>query len=269
MSGDIRVHQIHSSSLGESRQVWVYLPPGYAQNSEKRYPVLYVCDGEGAFDERTAHRNVELGLDEQAESLIGQGSMGEIIMVAVATGGNNEARFKDYTPSQDSRYGGGHAPEYLQFLKDELKPMIDSTYTTRSGSHTTGIMGTSLGGLFALYAGFTAPHTFGCVGALSPSLWYANRDMLYRMMEAKEGPDKVWIDVGTQEQQNPQLAQDRIDEFQVADAILREKGYQPGKTMFTQVIEGAEHSQQAFRQRVAPMLQCLYPPESESSGPDR
>jgi predicted alpha/beta superfamily hydrolase len=235
----------------------VYLPEGY--DPARKYPVLYTCDGEGVFDRETAHNQVELGLDEKAAELVAQGKMSEVIIVAVASGGTNVERFRDYAPVADARYGGGGADKYLAFLQEELKPMVDATYSTATEAGRTGIMGSSLGGLFALYAGFVAPHTFGLVGALSPSLWVANRDMLHRMVEATEGPEKVWIDMGTKEQKDPRLSQDRVDEFRVAELALQEHGYQPGQTMFAHLIEGGVHSQNQFKLQAGDLMESLFP----------
>lgn len=261
ISGDVRLHQVTSQNLGETRRVWVYLPEGYEKNPDKKYPVLYTCDGEGVFDEKTAHNGVELGLDEKAAELVAQGKMSEVIIVAVSSGGTNKERFRDYAPGVDPKYGGGQADRYLAFLKDELKPMLDKTYRTETVAEKTGIMGSSLGGLFSLYAGFTAPHTFGLVGAISPSLWHANRDMLHRMLGATQQPNKVWLDMGTKEQENPQLAADRVQEFQVAELILQERGYQPGQTMFAHLIQDGVHGQRQFKQQAPDLLQSLFPPE--------
>jgi len=261
ISGDVRLHQVPSQQLGESRRVWVYLPEGYEKNPGKRYPVLYTCDGEGVFDEKTAHNGVELGLDEKAAELVSQGKMSEVIIVAVSSGGTNAERLRDYTATVDPKYGGGKADKYLAFLTDELKPMLDRTYRTESVAEKTGIMGSSLGGYFALYAGFTAPHTFGLVGALSPSLWHANRHLLHHMLGAAEGPSKVWVDMGTREQEDPKLAADRVQEFQVAELILQERGYQSGQTMFAHLIQDGIHSQRQFKQQAPDMLQSLFPPD--------
>lgn len=262
ISGDVRLHQVPSQHLGESRRVWVYLPEGYEANPGKRYPVLYTCDGEGVFDEKTAHNGVELGLDEKAAELVAQGKMSEVIIVAVSSGGTNVERLRDYTATVDPQYGGGQAHKYLAFVKDELKPMLDRTYRTETVAEKTGIMGSSLGGYFALLAGFTAPHTFGLVGALSPSLWHANRHLLHFMLGASEGPSKVWIDMGTREQENPKLAADRVQEFRAAELILQERGYQPGQSMFAHLIQDGIHSQRQFKQQAPDLLQCLFPPET-------
>ena len=262
LTGDIRSHRVSSERLQDKRKILVYLPPGYESNPEKRYPVLYVQDGQSIFDERTATRKSEWGLDETAESLISQGKMAETIIVAVDNGGSGESRRVDFTPAPDSRYGGGQADNYLGFLRDELKPMVDATYRTQPQRETTGVMGASLGGLFSLYAGLAAPATFGLVGALSPSLWYAGQDMLKRLDAPSEGRqklEKIWIDMGTEEA-NPDWSLQPITEFRQARTALQAQGYQENVTLFAPEYEGAQHTNQAWRERSGDVLQALFPP---------
>lgn len=259
LSGDIRSHKVRSEVLDDSRKIWVQLPDGYESNPDKHYPVLYTCDGASVFDARTATRNTEWRLDETAAALTAAGKMDEVIIVAVSNGGSAESRRDDYAPCADSQYGGGNASRYLKFLQDELKPMVDNTYRTNPAPETTGIMGSSLGGLFSLYAGFTAPSTFGLVGALSPSLWYAGKDMLSRLQSAPSGPAKVWIDMGTREE-NPEWSLTPVAELQQAEQILVGKGYTPGQNLFAPTFEGADHTNQAWSERAGQVLQALFPP---------
>lgn len=263
MSGDIRSHRVRSEVLDDKRRVLVLLPPSYEKNPDKNYKVLYTNDGQSVFDDRTATRDTEWGLDEAAQELMTSGKMEEIIIVAVGNGGSGQARCDDYAPAPDPRYGGGEADDYLQFLETELKPMVDATYRTQTSAEATGIMGSSLGGLFSLHAGFSAPATFGLVGAISPSLWYAGQHMLKRLEQQASDqpkPQKVWLDMGTQEA-NPDWSLDPVAEFHQATGHLQEMGYQAEQNLFPRLIEGGEHTNEAWRARIGDFLQTMYPPE--------
>ncbi len=262
LSGDIRSHKVHSNSLDENRKVLVYLPEGYEKSPAKSYPVVYVQDGQSIFDDRTATRDTEWGLDETAQKLIGEGKMAETIIVAVANGGSGPSRVTDFTDAVDPVHGQGQARNYLSFLKDELKPMVDATYRTLTGAETTAVMGSSLGGYFALYAGLSAPSTFGLVGALSPSLWFGGQDMLKRIAEmSSDGPrpSKIWIDMGTKED-NPAWSTHQVRDLEQAKDGFVDHGYIVGQNLFAPVIEGGEHTNLAWRNRSGDVLRTLLPP---------
>ena len=156
------------AELGRTRRVWLYLPPGYA-TSGKRYPVLYLHDGQNVFDAATAFAG-EWGVDEALDALHAQGDPGAIV-VAVDNGG--QKRLDEYSPWKNARHGGGEGDAYVDFLANTLKPYVDRHYRTRPGSASTGIMGSSMGGLISLYAGLKYPEVFGRVGVFSPALWFS------------------------------------------------------------------------------------------------
>lgn len=258
LTGDIRSHKVKSELLQEQRKIMVYLPPDYETNTEKHYPVVYVQDGQSIFDDRTATRSTEWGLDETAQTLIGQKKMAEAIIVAVANGGSGASRVVDYTAAPN---GEGRAENYLGFLKDELKPMVDATYRTQPGRETTGVMGSSLGGYFALYAGLSAPQTFGLVGALSPSLWYGGQDMIKRLQSMPSDgpkPQKIWIDMGTNED-NPDWSMHQVADLKQAEEALLDRGYLADQSLFARVYEGGEHTNSSWRERGGDVLQTLLP----------
>lgn len=151
---------INSTNLGgEFRRYRVILPRGYAQHASKRYPVLYMHDGQNVF---------EVGpfgtwdADATGEYLMQQGRMREVILVGID---NTSNRFNNYVTPDD----GGQAHAYVAFVRDELKPIIDATYRTLTGPDDTGAMGSSLGGVVSLYMGWDYAATFGRVGAMSGS----------------------------------------------------------------------------------------------------
>lgn len=159
--------------LGRHRRVWLYLPADYARQPQRRYPVLYLHDGQNVFDAATAYAG-EWGVDETLDRLraSGQDPTG-CIVVAV----DNGSRFRgdEYIPWHNPRLKtGGQGAAYVDFLALTLKPYIDRHYRTRPEAAHTGIAGSSLGGLISVYAALRYPAVFGRVGAFSPAFWVCN-----------------------------------------------------------------------------------------------
>ena len=163
--------------LGRRRRLWLYLPADYAKNSARRYPVLYLHDGQNVFDEATSFGG-EWGIDETLDQLrkTGQDVAGTIV-VAVDNGG--EFRSDEYIPwastaLKGQAHQGGQGGAYVDFLAQTLKPYVDAHYRTRPDVAHTGVAGSSLGGLISVYAALKYPKVFGQVGAFSPAFWVCN-----------------------------------------------------------------------------------------------
>jgi len=168
-TASVNVHIIDTAflipQLAAKRRVWVYLPPSYAL-STKKYPVLYMHDGQNLFDQLTSGYG-EWGVDELLDSLIAKGQK-EYIVIGIDHGGSE--RLKEYNP-YDSEYGKGKGKAYVDFLVQTLKPYIDKQYRTKKDNENTAIAGSSMGGLISMYAIATYPKVFGKVGVFSPAFW--------------------------------------------------------------------------------------------------
>ena len=156
--------------LNRTRRIWIYLPPDYA-TSNKRYPVLYMMDGQNVFDTATSFAG-EWGVDEALDDLHAQGHHG-VIVVAVANGEANRAN--EYHP-YPSPFGGGEGDLFLDFVVDTLKPHVDGNYRTLTNARSTGIGGSSSAGLFSGYAGLREPGVFARVLSFSPA-FFANPEV--------------------------------------------------------------------------------------------
>lgn len=153
--------------LEATRKIWLYLPPGYAK-SKKRYPVMYMHDGQNIFDEYTSGFG-EWGVDECADSLIRNGKPACII-VGIENGPN---RMNEYNPYYFKDVGKGTGDQYLEFIVKNLKPFVDRHYRTLSTGENTIIAGSSMGGLISYYAMLKYPDVFGKGGVFSPAFWTA------------------------------------------------------------------------------------------------
>lgn len=168
-TASVNVHVVDSAfsipQLNAKRKVWIYLPSSYA-TSTKKYPVLYMHDGQNLFDEFTGGYG-EWGVDEVLDSIIAKGGK-EYIVVGIDHGGTE--RLKEYNP-YDSQYGKGKGKAYVDFLVHNLKPYIDQHYRTKTDYKNTSIAGSSMGGLISMYAIATYPKVFGNAGIFSPAFW--------------------------------------------------------------------------------------------------
>ena len=204
LTGDIQQHaQFASRILKNQRDIWVYLPPGYRRSTSRRYPVFYLHDGQNVFDAATAFGGTEWNADETAQGLINRRLIEPLIIVAV--GGAGEDRIHEYTPTSGrlEPNGGSDAKSrgllraYGRFLVHELKPFIDQTYRTRPDKDSTGLGGSSLGGLASLILSFWFPNTFTRIAALSPSVWWDD-SVIHRIVEEiDEAPrsSKIWLEL--------------------------------------------------------------------------
>jgi predicted alpha/beta superfamily hydrolase len=239
--------------------VLVYLPPGYEANKKKRYPVLYLHDGQNLFDGATSFiKGAEWRVDETAQALIEARVIRPLIIVGIYNTGAD--RIDEYTPSADPKYKGGKADLYGRLLVEELKPFIDSHYRTLRDAKNTGLGGSSLGGLVSLHLALKYPKVFGRVAVVSPSVWW-NKKVIVREVEAlkKKTGARIWLDIGTKEGGN-EAEEHKNNTRQLRDA-LSAKGWIEGKDLKYYEAVGAEHNERAWAQRVEPMLKFLFPPK--------
>jgi predicted alpha/beta superfamily hydrolase len=254
-SPNLRKHQgFRSRFLKNQRDLIVYLPPGYEKQPARRFPVLYLHDGQNLFDGATSFiPGMDWHVGQTADRSIHAGAIQPLIIVGIYNAG--KGRVREYTPTRVPRLGGGHANRFAKFLVEEVMPFMQGEYRTLEGPSVTGMGGSSLGGLVSLYVGLKLPHIFGKLAALSPSVWW-NQRVITRFAEAARvhSRPRIWLDVGTRE--GPRIVQD-VEHFR---DVLLQKGWRLGQDLHYERVEGAEHNEAAWAQRVGPFLQFLFPP---------
>ena len=256
LAGTVEQHpEFRSAILGQTRPVWVYLPPQHAREPGRRFPVLYMQDGQNVFDGATAFlAGKEWEVDETAERLIAEGRIEPLVVVAVDNGG--ERRAFEYMPTRDARVGdGGGADLYGRMLVEELKPWVDARYRTRTGREDTGIAGSSFGGIVSLYVGFRHPDVFGKIAALSTSVWVDDHYIVRFVDALPARPEtRIWTDIGTREGRTAVP-----DARALRDALVR-RGWREGVDLRYVEAEGAVHNEVAWAKRMPAVLEFLFPP---------
>jgi predicted alpha/beta superfamily hydrolase len=259
--GEVKVLQnLMSPQLGNTRDISVYLPPSY-HKGKRRYPVLYMHDGQNLFDAYTSYAG-EWRVDETCELLAEEGI--ELIVVGLPNTGVQ--RMAEYGPFRSRGGDGGQGDNYLAFIIETVKPLIDSSYRTRPDRTSTGIMGSSMGGLISLYAAFRHAETFGLIGAMSPSLWFANTAIFPYVRRAALSEARIYLDVGTREGGRSPV--DRLllhassrsyfgNVFRMNELLVA-KGYRPGQTLHYVEEPLAAHNEAAWARRLPDALRFLF-----------
>jgi predicted alpha/beta superfamily hydrolase len=173
----------HIPQLNRYRRICIYLPPDY-HHTHKYYPVLYMQDGQNLFDASTAFAG-EWKIDKTLNLLHTKKKDYGTIVVGIDNGGVHRAN--EYSAWARPRLGGGEADLFAKFLVHNLKPYIDTHFRTMQNAENTAISGSSMGGLFALYAALRYSTVFGKAGVLSPSLWFAPQ--IYDFAEKNMNPN--------------------------------------------------------------------------------
>jgi predicted alpha/beta superfamily hydrolase len=257
LTGNIEsIPKFESKILGNQRNLIVYLPAQYKSEPNRKFPVLYMHDGQNIFDGMTSYiPNQEWRADEAAESLINAGLIEPLIIVGIDNAGID--RGNEYLPFEikmGNNRMGGRAEKYGQMLTQELMPMIQSRYRIKTGPENTGVCGSSFGGVISCFLGQTYPDVFGRVGIVSPSVWVADKGLLKLVTPVKRGVRKprVWIDMGGAE--GPGATSDAKALY---ETYLR-NGWKPKSEVIFVQEENARHDELAWSRRIDSILVYLF-----------
>jgi len=264
----LALHPITSTVFGNERMLRVLVPAGYFEpaNRDRRYPVLYLNDGQNLFDTTTAVLNrLEWAVDETVRRLTAAGEIEPIIVVGIDNAGRRE-RGREYLPFVDE-YLRPPEPDpqgarYPRFLLDEVKPFIDATYRTQPDRAHTALGGSSYGALIALYTAILRPEAIGQLLLESPSLYVHNDSILTLARAASRWPDRVYLGVGTNEGGRPNCVpadtggQATSDVRRLAE-ILSAQGLGPARSR-TIIVPCATHNEQAWAARLPEALRFLF-----------
>jgi len=233
--------------LNRERTVRIYLPPGYT-HGKRRYPVLYMHDGQNLFDEATANAAGEWGVDETLNALAKSRGL-KVIVVGIDHGGAE--RIHELNAWDNPEFGKGEGAQYLSFIVDVLKPWIDQHYRTLPDRRHTMIMGSSMGGLISSYAISRYPQVFGGAGIFSPAYWLAPQAFADTQARPPPRTDRVYFYAGGSESES------MVPDIKRMAALLRLGGL-PAKNLQVRVNPVGRHNEAAWRAEFPRAIEWLF-----------
>ena len=231
------------------RKAYIYLPEYYDDDPGRRFPVMYMFDGQNIFLDEDASFGKSWGMYNFMHW-----TRKPLIIVAVECNRFGE-RFNEYAPVtyQNKEHGfiKGKGRLYMNWLINELKPYIDANYRTLPDRRNTIIAGSSMGGLMALYASTVYNHVFSRAAALSPSLWVSPYKVKRLVENAEVGSDTIiYMDYGSQELSNHGAMLQRLTDMSM---LLLSKGV----NLTFRIVPGGDHSESSWERQLPIFMECL------------
>ncbi|CAN5180946.1 hypothetical protein BH11PSE10_BH11PSE10_11440 [soil metagenome] len=236
--------------LNRTRTVRLYLPPSYAASPDKRYPVIYMHDGQNLFDAATSYAG-EWRVDETLNELARTRGF-EAIVVGIDNGG--ERRMAEMSPTLNAKIGASEGPQYLAFIVDVVKPLIDKSYRTRPDRLNTALMGSSMGGLISHAGLLRYPAVFGRLGVFSPSYWVSPVMFERAATLAPPGGTRVYLYAGGREGDDGSMV---TDARRMADVLAKRMVAQD---LTLHIEPKAEHNEAAWAAEFGRAVVWLFEP---------
>lgn len=261
-------HRLRGETLPSERDIVIYLPEAYYREPDRHFPVLYLQDGNNLFEPETAFCGQIWAADKALEAGVRAGEIEPVILVGI---GNTPERTQEYTwhPFQiaPDRSFGGWGAYYCDFVVNHVKPLIDSRYRTRPERESTAILGSSLGGLISFYFGLYYPEIFGSIGLMSPSLgWGRNR--AFQEVQALSRDLRIWIDIGTREAScHGDCSNWMVKNTAAFVRALEDVGFRHFENLAFHIAEGADHSENAWADRIGHVLRFMFPRQGAGRSP--
>jgi predicted alpha/beta superfamily hydrolase len=246
---------LHSEELKRDVKVYVSLPNGYFE-TDKSYPVLYTNDGQILFNDDEDYNGTSWGI---MESFKNDQNSAELILVGIAS---CETRDDELLPvSVTTRNGertfGGKADDYLSFIVNKLKPIINNKYRTLKSPEDTGLLGISLGGVCSTYAATKYTEHFGIFGGVSNAFVPVRKQMLEIVQNSElSNVKKMYLDVGTAESKNERVSTAYLESNKEIYAALKEK-LGPEILRF-EIIKDSSHVVEDWEKRFSGIISYLF-----------
>jgi predicted alpha/beta superfamily hydrolase len=258
VTGDLRLHECRSQVFRNVRMLRVWLPPRYdaPENRQRSYPVLYLNDGQNLFDNATSYTGVEWGADETADRLIRQEEIPPLIIVGIDNA--QVERMKEYLPYRSLsppilRPLGKRYPEFL----GEVIRFVAGQYRVARGPENTGLGGSSLGALIALYTAMDQPGLIGRLLLESPSLFISKRRLLKYSHYFQRWPDRIFLAIGTRETGREDKDRQAVQDVLELAEIMRHAGLDETR-LRVKIDEGAIHHEREWAKRFPEALEFLF-----------
>jgi predicted alpha/beta superfamily hydrolase len=258
-AGELRFHELQSGTFRNSRLLRVWVPPGYddPENQQRQYPVFYLNDGQNLFEVSTSFTGVHWQIGETASRMILEGAVPPMIFVGIDN--SQKERMKEYLPYRSfnpaiMRPQGKRFPE---FLLNDVMPFVQERYRIAQGPENTGLGGSSLGGLIALFTVLDRPGIFGKLLLESPSLFVSNRRLLKYSRAFRQWPQKSYLAIGTRESGREDRDSQFVNDLRELERIMRRSGVGDDR-LRVRIDEGASHSEGEWAKRFPEALVFLF-----------
>ena len=259
LAGELRLHELQSRIFRNTRMLRVWLPPGYnaPENQGRHYPVFYLNDGQNLFDPATAYIGVDWQADEAADRLIREGKIPPLIIVGIDNAQKDRAR--EYLPYRalNPPVMRPQGKRYPDFLMNEVMPFLYQRYRIARGAENTGLGGSSLGAIIALYTVMDRPGIFGRLLLESPSLFVSNRQLLKSSRAFRQWPARIFMAMGTKEAGSEDRDRQVVNDVRELGRTLRRAGLDEGR-LRVKIDEGATHSETEWAKRFPEALTFLF-----------
>lgn len=232
-----------------SHKIWLYLPPDYSKTT-KKYPVIYMLDGQNLFDASTSYAG-EWEVDETLNKIFQKTGKG-FIVVGIENAGME--RMNEYTPWSNEKYGGGKGDLFINFVVNTLKPYIDSAYRTKTNAKNTALIGSSLGGLISYYGGLNYPKVFGKIGAISTSFWFSDKVIDFTKKFGNTNKVKLFLYVGGKEDGDTSYM---ADDSQKVKELLLKTGFN-SKNLKLKINPEGKHNEANWKNEFPEILTWLF-----------
>jgi enterochelin esterase-like enzyme len=264
VSGDVRFMDVEIAS-GVMRKLRIYLPADYATATTKRYPVLYMFDGQNLFDKKTAGFGMEWGVDETLEKMFAAGETDGVIVVGIDNEGSGKGRYEEYTnwdwthPTVGAINARGD--EVAAWIVGTVMPRINTDFRTLTDRASTALAGSSMGAYMTLYTGAAYPDKFGKLAAFSlvalddPMQGQHLRDFLAAPGKTLAGATSVYVDIGDQEKLSYTTSELLVSSHALMCSALQAGGYSPE----CKLITGGVHDESAWAVRLPGVLKAWFP----------
>ncbi len=240
----VNVRHMRGEGLRFDRDLVVWLPPSYTEDRSKRYPVLYMHDGQNVFNPATSFIGFDWRADEVADSLIRAQAIEEIIIVGI---NNTPDRMSEYADTPLGR-------KYAKFVVERVKPLIDSRYRTKPSRENTAVMGSSMGGLISMMFVLWYPAVFSQAACLSTSVGsgMGEKELQEHFSENQLSKDlRIYMDVG-------ELERPLVPGNEALATFLEKSGFETGKNFEFFFAKGALHNEQAWAHRLWRPMKFLF-----------
>ncbi len=238
--------QFEMAGLDRNRQIRIYLPPDYMK-TDKKYPVLYMHDGQNLFDDLTSYAG-EWGVDESLNELAKTSGL-ELIVVGIDNGA--EKRMNELGPWENKEFGKAEGKQYMDFIVTQIKPYIDNAYRTFKDRKNTAIMGSSMGGLISHYAMYKYPEVFSKAGIFSPSYWFSDQVFSFTQNNPIPKDARLFLLVGQKEGNGM-----TVNTQKMYDQIYSSK--HPKENITAIIDPKGDHNEAFWQKHFTPAIQWLF-----------